>query len=154
MEKWYMWTALLLLAFPAAAAPGAMPLAPKDPPVRVWFNYDGHYAYGDRAKVYAKSAHDGNLIVLRSDDAGHVRVLFPLDPQGEQRITGGKKFELKGRGGREAFWRTTVAGTASCSPPSRSHPFDWINSPRTAFGTPEPCPTHGSGMTPSPGSSS
>lgn len=55
------------------------------------------------AKVYAKASHDVNLIVLRSDGAGHVRVLFPLDPQGEQRITGGKKYELKGRGGREAF---------------------------------------------------
>jgi hypothetical protein len=103
MEKWHMWTALLLLALPAAAAPGAMPVTAKDPPVRVWFNYDGNYAYGDHAKVYTKSAHDANLIVLRSDGAGHVRVLFPLDPQGEQRITGGKKFELKGRGGREAF---------------------------------------------------
>jgi hypothetical protein len=57
MEKWYMWTALFLLALPAATAPGATPATtPKDPPVRVWFNYDGHYAYGDRAKVYAKSA--------------------------------------------------------------------------------------------------
>src|SRR6266576_7118389 len=98
-----MLTALLLLALPTAAAPGAVPVAPKDPPVHVWFNYDGHYAYGDRAKVYAKSAHDVNLIVLRSDGAGHVRVLFPLNPQGDQRITGGKKYELKGRGGREAF---------------------------------------------------
>jgi uncharacterized protein DUF4384 len=98
-----MLSALLLLALPAAAAPGTMPVAPQDPPVRVWFNDDGHYAYGDRAKVYAKSAHDVNLIVLRTDGAGHVRVLFPLDPHGEQRITGGKKYELKGRGGREAF---------------------------------------------------
>src|SRR2546422_6174633 len=24
-----------------------------DPPVRVWFNSDGHYQFGDRAKVYA-----------------------------------------------------------------------------------------------------
>ena len=117
-----MWTALLLLALPAAAAPGAMPVPPKDPPVRVWFNYDGHYAYGDRAKVYAKSAHEANLIVLRSDGAGHVRVLFPLDPQGEQRITGGKKYELKGRGGREAFvadergGRGTVLAAISESP--------------------------------------
>jgi hypothetical protein len=32
-----------------------------------------------------------------------VRVLFPLDPQADQRIPGGKKYELKSRGGREAF---------------------------------------------------
>jgi uncharacterized protein DUF4384 len=122
MEKWYMLTALLLLALPAAAAPGTMPAAPQDPPVRVWFNYDGQYAYGDHAKVYAKSAHDANLIVLRSDGAGHVRVLFPLDPQGEQRIAGGKKYELKGRGNREAFvagdrgGRGTVLAAISDSP--------------------------------------
>ena len=64
---------------------------------------DGNYAYGDRAKVYAKSAQDAYLIVLRSDGAGRVRVLFPLEPQGNQRITAGKKYELKSRGGREAF---------------------------------------------------
>jgi hypothetical protein len=27
----------------------------QDPPVRIWFNSGGDYAYGDRAKVYAKS---------------------------------------------------------------------------------------------------
>jgi uncharacterized protein DUF4384 len=102
MEKQYMLNELLLLALPTLATPKAMPVVSKDPPVRVWFNSGGHYGYGDRAKVYAKSAQDGYLIVLRSDGAGHVRVLFPLDPQGEQRITGGKKYELKGRGGREA----------------------------------------------------
>jgi hypothetical protein len=95
--------AVLLLASYTAAAPGAMPVASKDPPVRVWFNSDGNYASGARAKVYARSAQDAYLIVLRSDGAGRVRVLFPLEPQGEQRITGGKKYELKGRGGREAF---------------------------------------------------
>jgi hypothetical protein len=99
-----------------------MPVASKDPPVHVWFNSDGHYLYGDRAKVYAKSAQDGYLLVLRSDGAGHVRVLFPIDPQGEQRIVGGKKYELKGRGGREAFvaddsgGRGTVLAAISESP--------------------------------------
>jgi hypothetical protein len=98
-----MWIAPLLLASLAAAAPGAMPVASNDPPVRVWFNSGGNYAYGDRAKVYAKSAQDAYLIVLRADGAGRVRVLFPLEPQGDQRISGGTKYELKSRGGREAF---------------------------------------------------
>jgi hypothetical protein len=123
MEKWYMWTALFLLALPAAAAPGAMPVAPKDPPVRVWFNYDGDYAYGDRAKVYAKSARDTYLIVLRSDGAGRVRVLFPLDPQDEQRITGGKKHELKGRGGREAFVADDTSGAGTVLAAISDKPF-------------------------------
>jgi hypothetical protein len=118
-----MLTALLLLASPAAAAPAAMPLASKDPPVRVWFNSDGQYAYGDRAKVYAKSAQDAYLIVLRSDAAGHVRVLFPLDPQGEQRIAGGKKYELKGRGGREAFVADDTSGHGTVLAAISESPF-------------------------------
>ena len=32
-----------------------------------------------------------------------MRLLFPLDPDGPQLVRGGKKYELKGRGGREAF---------------------------------------------------
>ena len=118
-----MWTALLLLTSLAAAAPGAMAVASQDPPVRVWFNSDGNYAYGDRAKVYAKSAQDAYLIVLRSDGAGRVRVLFPLEPQGEQRITGGKKYELKGRGGREAFVADDSSGHGTVLAAISESPF-------------------------------
>ena len=32
-----------------------------------------------------------------------VRVLSPVDPNDDQHVSGGKKYELKGRGGREAF---------------------------------------------------
>ena len=32
-----------------------------------------------------------------------MRLLFPLDSDGPQLVRGGKKYELKGRGGREAF---------------------------------------------------
>ena len=65
-----MLNALLLLVLPTAAAPHVMPVVTKDPPVRVWFNSSGDYDYGDRAKVYAKSAQDAYLIVLRSDGGG------------------------------------------------------------------------------------
>jgi hypothetical protein len=118
-----MLTALLLLAFPAAAAPSAMPAVSKDPPVHVWFNSNGNYAYGDRAKVYAKSAQNGYLIVLRSDPAGRIRVLFPLDPQGEQRVIGGKKYELKGRGGREAFVADDTSGHGTVLAAVSESPF-------------------------------
>ena len=53
--------------------------------------------------MYAQAAEDGNLVVLRADAGGQVRVLFPIDPDGDQQVRGGKKYELKGRGGREAF---------------------------------------------------
>ena len=118
-----MWSALLLLALPAAAAPRAMPVASQDPPIRVWFNSGGNYAYGDRAKVYAKSTQDAYLIVLRSDGAGRVQVLFPLEPQGEQRITGGKKYELKSRGGREAFVADDSSGHGTVLAAISGSPF-------------------------------
>src|SRR5437879_9066978 len=94
---------LLLYSMGASAAPPTTRSVAPDPPVRVWFNSDGNYQYGDRAKVYAKAAEDGNLVVLRADASGQVRVLFPVDPDGDQQVRGGKKYELKGRGDREAF---------------------------------------------------
>jgi uncharacterized protein DUF4384 len=94
-----LYSLLLLTAVSGFAAP----LSQKDPPVRVWFNSDGDYAPGDRAKVYAKAHGSGYLLVLRADGGGRVHVLFPVDPTDSQQIAGGKKYELKSRGGREAF---------------------------------------------------
>src|SRR5438477_13127860 len=71
---------LLLHSLRAAVAP--------DPPVRVWFNSDGHYEFCDRAKVYAQTAQDRYLVVLRADAQAHVRVLFPIDPYGTQHTRG------------------------------------------------------------------
>ena len=39
-----------------------------------------------------------------------MRVLFPVDPAGDQRVRAGKKYELKGRGGREAFVADDTTG--------------------------------------------
>jgi hypothetical protein len=114
---------LLLASYGPTAAPAAVHAAGDDPPVRVWFNSDGNYAYGDRAKVYAKSAEDGYVIVLRSDAAGRVRVLFPLDPQDDQRVTGGKKYELKSRGGREAFIADDTSGHGTVLAAISQSPF-------------------------------
>jgi hypothetical protein len=118
-----MLISLLLLASHGLTTPAVVATAGDDPPVRVWFNSHGNYAYGDRAKVYAKSAADGYLIVLRSDGAGRVRVLFPLDPQGDQRITGGKKYELKSRGGREAFIADDTSGHGTVLAAVSNSPF-------------------------------
>src|SRR5437667_162625 len=68
---------LLLHSLGAPATPATARDVAPDPPVRVWFNSDGDYRFGDRAKVYAQATEDGNLVVLRADATGHVRVLYP-----------------------------------------------------------------------------
>src|SRR5436190_23021078 len=95
---------LLLHSLGAVAAPSASRAAAPDPPVRVWFNSDGAYQFADTATVYAQTAQDGHLVVLRADASGQVRVLFPVDPYGYHPVRGGKKYELKGPGGRQAFF--------------------------------------------------
>lgn len=104
----------------------AVPSAPvqKDPPVRVSFNDDGKYVYGDRARVYARPAEDGYLIVLRSDDRGSIRVLSPLDPDDDQQVHGGKKYEAKGRGDREAFVVEDTTGQGTVLAAWSKTPFD------------------------------
>ena len=46
---------------------------------------------------------DGYLVVLQADTEGHLRVLFPIDPTDDNFVRGGKKYEVEGRGGRDAF---------------------------------------------------
>jgi Domain of unknown function (DUF4384) len=116
-----MLTALLLLA--AAVHPAAVPAA-TDPPIRLWYSSGGDYAYGDRAKIYAKAAESGYLVVLRSDMRGHIRVLAPVDPADDQHVTGGKKYELKGRGGREAFVAEDSTGQGIVVAAWSKTPFD------------------------------
>ena len=84
-----------------APSPSARPV--KDPPVKVWLSSKGDFLFGQKAKAYVQAAEDGYLIVLHADTRGRVRVLYPLDPSGDQFLRGGKKYEIKGRGGREAF---------------------------------------------------
>jgi hypothetical protein len=46
---------------------------------------------------------DGYLVVLQADTEGHLKVLFPIDPADDNFLRGGKKYEVKSRGGRDAF---------------------------------------------------
>ena len=50
---------MLLLA--GTAQPAASPRL-DDPPIRVSFNDDGRYAYGDKARVYVQPARDGYVV--------------------------------------------------------------------------------------------
>src|SRR6266702_608899 len=87
----------------APANSGATAVASDDPPIQVWLNQDNHFRRGDNARVHVKLADDGYLVVLRADAAGRVRVLFPLDPSDDAFVRGGRKFEVRARGDREAF---------------------------------------------------
>ena len=60
----HMLTSLLLLASTAGLA---APSATEDPPIHIWYNSDGDFAYLDRAKVYARTADNGYLVALRAD---------------------------------------------------------------------------------------
>ena len=79
------------------------PLLAQNPsPITVRLNHD-QFRAGDRARVYVETARDGYLVVLHADAEGRVRVLFPLDPSDDDFVRGGKRFEVRGRGDRDAF---------------------------------------------------
>ena len=90
-----------LLLNGAAAQPAAA--TRDDPPIRLWISNDRRFLPGDRAKVQVRTEYDGYLIVLHVDPEGRLRVLFPLDPDKDNFVRGDKKYEVRGRGGREAF---------------------------------------------------
>ena len=98
-----MISALLLpLLFTGAAAQPAAATR-DDPPIRLWIANDRRFLPSDRAKVQVRTEYDGYLMVLHVDPEGRLRVLFPLDPDKDNFVRGGKKYEVRGRGGREAF---------------------------------------------------
>jgi hypothetical protein len=89
----------LLIAGPATPA-----VAPHDdPPIQLWINNDRRFLPGDRAKVQVRTDYDGYLLVLHVDPDGRLRVLFPLDPDQDNFVRGGKKYDIRGRGGRDYF---------------------------------------------------
>jgi hypothetical protein len=66
------------------------------------------------------------LLVFHVDPEGHLRVLFPLDPDRDNFVRGGKKYEIRGRGGRESFEidNTTGKGTVYAAVSRDAFRFD------------------------------
>jgi len=94
----------LLLPLLLASGPGHPAVATAgDPPIQIWISNDGRFLRGDRAKVHVRTVDDGYLVVLHADTEGHLRLLFPIDPTDDNFVRGGKKYEVEGRGGRDAF---------------------------------------------------
>ncbi|HYK10870.1 MAG TPA: DUF4384 domain-containing protein [Gemmatimonadales bacterium] len=97
-------------------------LASDDPPIRVWLN-DDNYQPGDRATVKFKVSDDGYVVVLQADTRGHLRVLFPLDPNADNFVKGGKTFEVRARGDRDAFQVDDYSGTGTVFAAVSPQPF-------------------------------
>ncbi|HET9385898.1 MAG TPA: DUF4384 domain-containing protein [Gemmatimonadales bacterium] len=73
-----------------------------DAPVRIRLNHE-QLEIGDRARVYVRTARDGFLVILHADPQGRVRVLFPIDPDADNFVRGGKDLELRSRSDRDAL---------------------------------------------------
>jgi hypothetical protein len=83
---------------------GEPPMALKDdPPIQLWISSDRRFLPGDQAQVQVRTEQDGYLLIFHVDPEGYLRVLFPLDPDKDTFVRGGKKYEVRGRGGRETF---------------------------------------------------
>ena len=94
----------LLLPLLFAAAPGEPAATPPSvPAIQIWLNNDRRFFPGDQGRVQVQTLEDGYLVVLHVDPDGHLRVVFPVDPTDDNFIRGGKKYEVRGRAGRETF---------------------------------------------------
>lgn len=118
-----MFTLALALLIPAPTPPAFTP-GPTDPPIKIKLSDDAVMP-GERIKVRIKTAESGYLLVLRLDGAGRVRVLYPVDPEDSQSVSGGREFELKGRGGREAFTVDEREGRGTIFAAVASQPFQF-----------------------------
>lgn len=94
---------LILMAL-SALADTSLPVAEAPaPPIRLWVNSSRQFREGERARVQVETRDDGYLIVFNYDTDGRLRVLFPVDPQDDPFVRGGRRYEIRGRGDRESF---------------------------------------------------
>lgn len=107
---------ITLLAAVLVASPPVSRFAEDRPPapvaaasVRVTLN-GGDYQPGGRVRVQVEPSQDGYLVVFRVDGDGRVRVLFPLDPDIDVFVKGGRRYELRGRGEQETFLADDLGG--------------------------------------------
>ncbi len=109
----------LLLALLAPTTPATLgavppvranPEGPALPSLRISLN-GGDYTPGDEVRVKVEPGSDGYLVVFRVDGDGRVRVLFPLDPDVDAYVRGGRRYEIRGRGERSTFLADDIDGT-------------------------------------------
>src|SRR5712691_2652066 len=117
-----MISALLLPLF-LAGTPASIGGTPSDPPIQLWINNDRRFLPGDRAKIQVRTKDDGYLLVFHADPDGHLRVLFPLGPDDDNFVRGGKRYDVEGRGGREAFGIDGTSGRGMVYAAVSRNPF-------------------------------
>jgi len=119
-----MISTLLSLALAGALAhPAAAAVASDDPPVQIWISNDRRFVPGDRAKVQVRTRDDAYLLVLHADTEGHLRILFPVDPTDDDFVRGGRKYEIRGRGGHESFTIDSRTGQGTVYAVASADPF-------------------------------
>ena len=122
-----MFTALLLPLLLAGTPPGAAAQAAggDDPAIQIWISSDRRFLPGEHAKVQVRTREDGYLLVLHADPDGHLRVLFPIDPRDDNFVRGGRKYEIRGRGGRESFTADDRTGRGTVYAAVSHDPFSF-----------------------------
>jgi hypothetical protein len=122
-----MFTALLLPLLLAGTPPGASAQAASgdDPAIQIWISSDRRFLPGEHAKVQVRTREDGYLLVLHADPDGHLRVLFPIDPKDDNFVRGGRKYEIRGRGGRESFTADDRTGRGTVYAAVSHDPFSF-----------------------------
>ena len=100
-----------LMAVPAADSNPAGRVLDAPPAIQVSLNNDGSYTPSGLVQVRVQTTDDGYLTVFRVDGDGRIRVIFPLDPDGDAFVRGGKEYELRGRGDEGTFLADDRSGT-------------------------------------------
>lgn len=118
--------ALLSLLVPTtgtAGLPATAALEQQDNlPVTIWLN-KRNVQLGDRVRAYARTNADGYLVVLHAEPDGRVRVLFPMDPGQDNFVRAGNDYEIRNRGGREAFQVYSTGGLGTVYAAFSRDPF-------------------------------
>ena len=117
-------TLAVSLLFPLTTPVVTAPVQSGDPPIRLTLS-DDDLVRGDRARVKVRTAEDGYLVVLRADPDGRVRVVYPLDPDADDRWRGGHEREIRGRGDREAFTVSDSEGSGTLVAARSDEPFQF-----------------------------
>lgn len=100
---------IAISASPPVAAPVRTEISAQAS-VRITLN-GGDYSPGDEVRVQVEPGDDGYLVVFRVDGDGRIRVLFPLDPDLDSYVRGGRRYEIRGRGERSTFLADDLGGT-------------------------------------------